>query len=213
MSMESQNCPQQAIWVLSVVKAGQTSQPLTSFASSFSWRCSGQTGSLSQIPSGHLKCCLKEIRFQLIITQFNPVELLSSSWVAFYLWNNLLLLIHLSWNLTTTTHHEKNKTDWIHSKHALWEALAGWGVMGSNMLWLCATLTGQSYSNPSIKARLSASQTKFCLWEEKPASWNAEPTLCIEHSRPFLGSYEHLLYITNTPLTLRDSVLPFSLWS
>lgn len=96
MSMESQNCPQQAIWMLSVVKAGQTSQPLTSFASSFSWRCSGQTGSLSQIPSGHLNCCLKEVRFQLIITQFNPVELLSSSWVAFYLWNNLLSLIHLS---------------------------------------------------------------------------------------------------------------------
>lgn len=33
-------------------------------------------------------------------------------------------------------------------------------------------------------------QTKFCLWEEKPVSWNAELTLSTEHSRSFLGSYE-----------------------
>lgn len=56
-------------------------------------------------------------------------------------------------------------------------------------------------------------QTKFCLWEEMPVSWNAELTLSTEYSRPFSGSCEHLVYITNTPLTPRDSALPFSLWS
>lgn len=153
--MESQKCPQQAAGVLSVVKAGQISQSLTSLPSSFSWRGSEQTGSLSKIYSGHSNCCLKEVKFQLTVIQFNSVELLSSSWVAFYLWNNLLSLIHLSCNLTTTTHHEKIKLNrLIHHKHALWGALADWGGIDSNMLWHCATLTGQSYSSPSIQARL-----------------------------------------------------------
>lgn len=114
---------------------------LTNLPSFFSCRCSEQAGSLSQIHSGHLNCCLKEVKFQLFVTQFNPVELLSSSWVAFYLWNNQLSLIHLSWNFTTTMKKIK-LTDWIHYKHALWGALAGWGGIGSNMLWLCATQIG-----------------------------------------------------------------------
>lgn len=213
MFMESQKCPQQATWMLSVVKVGQTSQLLTSLPSSFSWRCSEQTESLSQIHSGNSNCCLKEVRFQPIVSLFNPVKLLSSSWVAFYLWNNLLSLIHLSWNLTTTTHHGKNKANRLNTLQACTMRESGrlrWDRL-QHAVALCHTDRAELLQSFYKSQACHLLQTKFYLWEEKPVSWNAELTLSTEPSRPFSGSYEHLLYITNTPLTLRDSALPFSL--
>lgn len=103
MFIESQKCPQQAIWALSV----RLPSPWPAFPPSAG-------GTQSRLGLSH-KFILDTWTAAWRRSDFSlsslSLTLWSCSWVAFYLWNNLLSLIHLSWNLTTIAHHENNKAN------------------------------------------------------------------------------------------------------
>lgn len=194
--MESQKWPQQAAGVLSVVKAGQTSQPWPTFPPP------SAAGAQSRLGLSH-KYTLDTWTAAWRRSNF------SFSSLSLTLWR---CSVALKWPFTfgTTCSHwsisaetspppwKKIKlTDWIHYKHALWGTLAGWGGIGSNMLWLCATQTGQSYSNRSIKARL-VTFSRLSSVSEKPS-----PEMQSQHSAQSTQShFQGLMSICCTSQTL-----------